>query len=83
MPAAVNMNTGWLRADEAASGGCQLDILLLSETLKSDDVQRLFPVNAIRNFALLAARTELVLFADADLLVGASLNEALSTAAGC
>ena len=42
----------------------------------------LFPVNALRNNALLAAATPLVMMSDADLLVGASLNAALADPAG-
>lgn len=70
------------KAEKASKQGCQLDILLLSEVLQPGKVQLLFPVNALRNFALLAARTELILSADADLLPGASMNDALSDSAG-
>lgn len=69
---------GVRRAEQASKRGCQMDILLLSEVLQPGGVQLLFPVNALRNFALLAARTELILSADADLLAGASMNDALS-----
>jgi Glycosyl-transferase for dystroglycan len=35
-------------------------------------------VNALRNMALLAARTELVLLGDMDMLAGADLRDAIS-----
>ncbi len=63
-------------------GGCLLDIMLFSEVLAEEALQVLFPINALRNAALLAARTPLVMLGDADLLAGSSLNAALEDPAG-
>lgn len=71
------------RTETAAAGGCQLDITLYSEALADMPMLLLFPVNALRSAALLAAATPLVMMSDADLLVGASLNAVLADPAGC
>lgn len=60
-----------------------MDITLYSEIVKVGAAAQLFPVNSLRNAALLAASTELVMLGDADLLVGSSLNAALKDEAGC
>ena len=68
--------------EAAPLGGCLLDIMLFSEVLAEEALQVLFPINALRNAALLAARTPLVMLGDADLLAGSSLNAALEDPAG-
>lgn len=70
------------RADSTPGRGCQLDIVLVSEILAEDALQILFPINLLRDIALLASRTELVLLGDADLLAGSSLNKALEDRSG-
>ena len=45
---------------------CQADIVLMSEELANATYSDLFPINALRNVALLAARTELVVIGDGD-----------------
>lgn len=71
------------RTENASAGGCQLDVTLFSEEVADKAAAALFPVNALRNAALLAASTPLVMLGDADLLVGISLNEALADPVGC
>jgi Glycosyl-transferase for dystroglycan len=44
----------------------------------ADDAATLFPINVLRNNAIVMARTPLVLLADADLLVGADLADAMA-----
>lgn len=65
----------------ASTQGCQMDVTLYSEVVANATVAALFPVNALRNAALLAASTELVMLGDADLLVGSSMNAALQDTA--
>ena len=57
-------------------------MILFSEVVADVAVAALFPVNALLNAALLAARTPMVMLGDADLLVSSSLNAALSNTAG-
>ncbi|KAI8471024.1 MAG: glycosyl-transferase for dystroglycan-domain-containing protein [Monoraphidium minutum] len=66
---------------DALEAGCQLDVLLLYEVVLDDVMEVMFPVNALRNFALLQARTELVSMVDVDLLVSNSLFDWLQTEA--
>lgn len=63
---------------EKQKGGCQLTITLFSELLASKDEELLFPLNALRNAALLVVQTPLVFYADADMLLSNSLTAALS-----
>ena len=44
-----------------ALGACQPDIALYSEVVADAAAEQLFPINALRNAALLLARTELVM----------------------
>lgn len=62
-----------------ALGRCQMDIVVYSELIADDDnAALLFPLNALRNAAMLLARTDLIMLADADLLIGGGTAEALS-----
>lgn len=68
-----------MRADRLeASGRCQADVVVYSERVADEAAAALFPINILRNNAILAARTPLVLLADADLLVGADLAAAIA-----
>ena len=51
---------------------------MYSERVADGAAAALFPINILRNNAILAARTPLVLLADADLLVGADLAAAMA-----
>lgn len=67
---------------EEQEGGCQLSMALFSEVVAGPTEGLLFPYNALRNAALLAARTPLVLNVDADMLLSASLSRTLADPAG-
>ncbi len=56
-----------------AEGACQLDLMLLYETVAEDVMNVLLPVNTMRNYALVQARTRLVAMVDVDLVVSNSL----------
>lgn len=72
-----------LRSIEQQEGGCQLNIALFSEIVAGPAEEMLFPYNALRNAALLAARTPLVMNVDTDMLLSAALTATLSHHAGC
>lgn len=59
------------RMEEADN--CQLDIMLLYETVLDDVMTVMFPINTLRNYALLQARTPLVSMVDVDLIVSNAL----------
>lgn len=48
-------------------GSCHADIFLMAEVLANATYSDLFPINALRNVALLAARTELIVIGDGEL----------------
>lgn len=56
-----------------AADNCQLDIMLLYETTLDDVMSVMFPINTLRNYALLQARTPLVSMVDVDLIVSNAL----------
>lgn len=62
-------------------GRCRLDLTLLHERRQRHERAHppLVPINALRNAALAAAETPLVLLLDVDLLPSAGLHEALTT----
>jgi hypothetical protein len=56
-----------------AADNCQLDIMLLYETVVDDVMKVMFPINTMRNYGLLQARTPLVAMVDVDLIVSNAL----------
>lgn len=56
-----------------ALDNCQLDIMLLYEVVLDDVMKVMFPINSMRNYALLQARTPLVAMVDVDLIVSNAL----------
>ena len=59
----------------AAAGLCKLDLQLVSQSVESIWLSALYPVNAMRNRALAAARTDAVLLLDVDFWPSAELSE--------
>lgn len=67
-----------------ARGACQLDIVLYSEVMASSAlIEVLYPLNALRNAALLMARTELIFILDGDMVISSDLATALAEPARC
>ncbi len=58
-----------------AIDGCQLDMMLLYETVSDDVMMYLLPINTMRNYGLLQARTPQVAMVDVDLIVSNTLFE--------
>eukprot|EP00891_Asterochloris_glomerata_P007152 jgi/Astpho2/7152/Aster-x1419 len=57
------------------TGFCMLDITLQAEIVE-DEAAHLYPINALRNRALQAAQTEVLLLLDVDFMVSHNLNSA-------
>jgi Glycosyl-transferase for dystroglycan len=73
---------------EALANGCNLDVLLLYEHVDESSsgtppITDLLPINALRNHALLQARTPLVIMLDVDLLPSDSLASWLAIPEKC
>ncbi|KAG2487429.1 hypothetical protein HYH03_013996 [Edaphochlamys debaryana] len=60
-----------------ASQPCKMDLILLAEPYRDAKSLVLYPVNLLRNYARLMARTPLIGVIDVDLLVSASLHAAM------
>lgn len=67
-----------------ARGACQLDIVLYSEVMASPAlIELLYPLNVLRNAALLMARTELVFILDGDMVISSDLPAVIADPARC
>lgn len=62
-------------AAQEASGRCKLDLLYIYEEVPSIELVGLYPVNAMRNRALQAAKTDIVLLLDVDFLPNKNLSD--------
>lgn len=62
-------------AAQEASGRCKLDLLYIYEEVPSIELVGLYPVNAMRNRALQAAKTDIVLLLDADFVPNRDLSD--------
>ncbi|KAK9823334.1 hypothetical protein WJX72_002012 [[Myrmecia] bisecta] len=77
---AINeVKTFHAKMEAAPAGGCRLDIVLLSEVIKSQDLWA-YPYNALRNQALARAKTEVLLLLDVDFVVSLGLHKQLTEA---
>jgi hypothetical protein len=72
---------GLLARRMEAANNCQLDIVLVTEFVSDQLSKIMFPVNTLRNYALLQARTRLVAMVDVDLIVSNTLLEWLKVPA--
>ncbi|KXZ49385.1 hypothetical protein GPECTOR_21g611 [Gonium pectorale] len=54
---------------------CKMDLMLLAEPYQDSRSMVLYPVNTLRNYARLMARTPLIGIVDVDLMVSASLRQ--------
>lgn len=60
---------------EADAGACSLNMMLLVETVAEESMQWMLPINVLRNYAVMAARTRLVAMVDVDLLPSVGLAD--------
>jgi glycosyltransferase-like protein LARGE len=60
---------------DARQEGCSLDLMLLVEYVGGDTMSALLPINSMRNYGLIQAKTRLVAMVDVDLLPSTSLHE--------
>jgi hypothetical protein len=81
LDARTDIELGLLACRMETGANCQLDVMLLYETVVDDVMQVMFPVNTLRNYALLQARTRLVAMVDVDLIVSNTLLEWLKVPA--
>jgi glycosyltransferase-like protein LARGE len=58
---------------EAEATSCELKLLLFYELLGEEAATVLYPINCLRNAAMLAATTPLVAMVDVDLLISSTL----------
>ncbi|EFJ40603.1 hypothetical protein VOLCADRAFT_108086 [Volvox carteri f. nagariensis] len=63
-----------------ASQPCKLDLMLLAEPYREGKSLVLYPVNTLRNYARLMARTPIIGLVDVDLIVSSSLRSELLNA---
>lgn len=62
-----------------AEAKCQIDVLVVSERVEGA-AKTLFPINVLRNLAMLMAQTELIMLGDLDMLIGTDLRDVVHDA---
>lgn len=58
-----------------AERNCQLHLMLFYQVFKDDDAKMLYPLNYLRNYARMQAKTKLVAMIDADLVISSTLSD--------
>ena len=56
-----------------AQEGCSLDLMLQAEFVAAETMSALLPINSLRNYGLIQAKTRLVSMVDVDLLPSMTL----------
>ena len=74
---AILMAKAFHALTERNQSSCQLDLMLVYERCKTGRDMTLYPVNTLRNYARLQARSPLIGLFDADMLTSRSLFEDL------